>query len=117
MAGCTRDHLARAQCFLAICERTVNGGSPQSARPSIVRFRFPLGNRWLSVYTDAQGKGHAAAVLVGMGAAGTQVCHTHIPPWMACARLGIGIGEYDMFAVALGVIWDVALFPDRPILV
>ena len=68
------------------------------------------------VYTDAQGLGHIAAVIIPPSGKKPRMCHTHIPEWMRAEGLGIGIFEYEMAAAALGVLWATELSPGTPIL-
>ena len=69
------------------------------------------------VYTDAQGAGHCAAVLFDQTPRPSLLCHTHCPTWLLDPALGVGIFEFELLGVLLGVCLAVAHFPGRPILV
>ena len=105
--------ISRPSCVTPYC-----GGLAPFIRRALGPSRFPPATRRLSRPTP---KDLATRKPLSMAWAhrecGYGVCHAHIPPRMACGELDIGIFEYELFAVALGVIWRAVLFPCRPIIV
>ena len=64
----------------------------------------------LILYTDAAGPGHVAAILIIAGK--KWIFETHLPSWML---KDMGIFEFELVAVILGVTAAQLLFPGRPI--
>ena len=62
------------------------------------------------MYTDAEGGGHAAAVLF-IPDGSVVFAHTQVPGWM----MGCGIFERELFSVALGAVLACARYPGPPI--
>ena len=83
-------------------------------RPRSIRLR-PLTP--VTVYTDAEGSGHIAAVLFAQSTKAQVLCHTHCPEWMLEEETKAGIFEFELLAVALAVCYAVMFHPRRPILI
>ena len=69
------------------------------------------------VYTDAEGSGHIAAALFDGAQTPAFVPHTHAPCWMRMPTVGVGIFEFELLAICLGVMLALTHSPNRPILV
>ena len=68
------------------------------------------------VYADDEGPGHIAAVLFGGAQTPSFLSHTHAPCWLRGPSLEIGISEFELRAICIGVTIALTHFPNRPIL-
>ena len=87
----------------------------QCSFPRELRFRYP---EPVTIYTDAQGAGHVAAVMFRGSIRAVGLCHTHVPQWMMnMPKAEFRIYEFEMTGVALGVALAVDCFPGAPIII
>ena len=90
-------------------------GTLNESIPREIRFGCP---EPVVVYTDAQGAGHIAAVLLKGSPDAVGLCHTHAPPWMMNVQeVEERIFEFELTGVALGVTLAIARFPGTPIVI
>ena len=66
----------------------------------------------LTIYTDADGAGHIAAVVFDRNPHPSSMCHTHCPEWLLGPDLKAGIFEFELLAVVLAIAIAVSLFRD-----